>query len=115
MRGMDAWEAPEPNPYFLTRLNARMREERETAPTGWLARLKAAFAANARRPLAAMTLTVILLVGGGSYLSVSDMMAPPEPQPNEAAVVNDLQTLQTNAQALDALENLTSGSDAGGY
>ena len=25
---MDAWEAPEPNPYFLTRLNARLDEER---------------------------------------------------------------------------------------
>ena len=35
---LDAWKAPEPNPYFLTRLNARMREEREAAPAGWLAR-----------------------------------------------------------------------------
>ena len=29
---MDGWEAPEPSPYFLTRLGARMREEREAAP-----------------------------------------------------------------------------------
>src|SRR5580658_8159316 len=32
---LDTWEAPEPNPYFLTRLNARLDEERETAPAGW--------------------------------------------------------------------------------
>ena len=31
---LDEWEAPEPSPYFLTRLNARMREEREAAPAG---------------------------------------------------------------------------------
>ncbi len=34
---LDAWEAPEPSPYFMTRLGARMREEREAAPAGWLA------------------------------------------------------------------------------
>jgi hypothetical protein len=38
---LDTWEAPEPSPYFLTRLDARMREEREAAPAGWLARLRA--------------------------------------------------------------------------
>ena len=37
MQLLDAWEAPEPSPYFLTRLGARMREEREAAPAGWLA------------------------------------------------------------------------------
>ena len=26
---MDSWQAPEPNPYFLTRLNARLDEERQ--------------------------------------------------------------------------------------
>ncbi len=36
MAFLDTWEAPEPNPYFLTRLDARMREEREAAPAGWL-------------------------------------------------------------------------------
>jgi hypothetical protein len=29
---LDTWESPEPSPYFLTRLDARMREEREAAP-----------------------------------------------------------------------------------
>ena len=111
---MDAWEVPEPTPYFLTRLHARVREERE-APAGWVARLMAYFAASARRPLAAMALTVVLLVGGGAYLSVSNLMVPPEPQANDAAVVHDLQTLENNAQVLDTLENLTSGSNSNGY
>ena len=111
---MDAWEAPEPSPFFFTRLTARMREEREAAPTGWLARLKGAFASSTRKPLAAMALTVMLLLGGGTYLSVSDLMQPP-PQANDAAVVHDLQTLENNAQVLDTLEKLTSNSDNGSY
>jgi len=37
MQMLDAWKAPVPSPYFLTRLGARMREEREAAPAGWLA------------------------------------------------------------------------------
>ena len=71
---LDAWEAPEPSPYFLTRLDARMREERQAAPEGWFARLRDRFAygpAMHVRPLAAMALTVMLLVGGGAYLGVT--------------------------------------------
>ena len=66
---MDAWEAPEPSPFFFTRLNARMREEREAQPAGWLNRMRARFAYGPRmhgvhaRPLAAMALTVMLLLG----------------------------------------------------
>ena len=114
---MDAWKAPEPSPYFFTRLNARMREERQAEPQGWLARLKAQFAYGPRRhmrPLAATALTIALLAGGSAYLSVSHVMQP-QPQANDAAVVHDLQTLENNAQVLDTLEKLTSNSDNGSY
>jgi hypothetical protein len=114
MRLLDAWEAPEPSPYFLTRLGARMREEREAAPAGWLAgaiaRLRASVAYGTGlhvRPLAAMALTVILLVGGGAYLGITDWMQPTQPSP-QAAVVHDLQTLDSNAQVLDQMESLSS-------
>ena len=36
---LDEWESPEPSPYFLTRLRAHVKEEREKAPVsmfGWL-------------------------------------------------------------------------------
>ena len=29
---LDTWKGPEPSPYFLTRLDARMREERQAEP-----------------------------------------------------------------------------------
>ncbi len=117
MQLLDTWEAPEPSPYFLTRLGARMREERQAAPAGWLARGVARIRASIAygpglhvRPLAAMALTVVLLLGGGAYLGVTDWMQPM--QPTQTAVVNDLQTLDNNAQVLDTMQAL-SGSPSG--
>ena len=34
---LDEWQAPEPSPYFSTRVRARMREERANQRVGWLA------------------------------------------------------------------------------
>lgn len=113
MRLMDAWEAPEPNPYFVTRLNARLEEERTAEPAGWLERLRARLIYGSRltmRPVAAMALTVVVLVGGGTYLGLSDLEAPKPPQP-QAAVVHDLQTMDSNAQLLDQLETMSDQND----
>jgi hypothetical protein len=116
---MDAWKAPEPSPYFMTRLSASMREERKAAPAGWfagaIARLRATVAYGPglhARPLAAVALTVMLLVGGGTYLGVTDWMQPAQQPGQNAAVVHDLQTLDSNAQVLDQMEALT-GSQNG--
>lgn len=113
MKLMDAWEAPEPNPYFLTRLNARLDEERTAEPASWLERLKARMVYGSRltmRPVAAMALTVAVLVGGGAYLGMSDLEGPRSPQP-QAAVVHDLQTMDSNAQLLDQLETMSDQND----
>ena len=117
---LDAWEAPEPSPYFMTRMQARMREERESAPTGWLARklasLRAGLTYGSRshaRPLAAMALTVMLLLGGGAYLDLEIWNQPAQPQSN-AAVVHDLQIQENNAQVLDQMEALTSTDNSNG-
>ena len=114
---LDTWEAPEPNPYFLTRLNARLDDERETAPVGWpmswYEKIRARLVYGSRmtlRPVAAMALTVVVLVGGGAYLGLSNLEQPAPPAP-QAAVVHDLQTLDSNAQLLDQLESLSSQND----
>jgi hypothetical protein len=119
MQLLDTWEAPEPSPYFLTRLGAKMHEERQAAPAGWLARGVARIRATIAygpglhvRPLAAMALTVMLLLGGGTYLGVTDWMQPAQQTGQNAAVVHDLQTLDSNAQVLDQMESLT-GSQNG--
>jgi hypothetical protein len=114
---LDTWQVPEPSPYFMTRFQARLREESEAAPAGWLAsriaRLRAGFAYGPRthaRPLAAMALTVMLLVGGGTYLDLTDWNQSVQPPP-QAAVVHDLQTLDSNAQVLDQMEALSTNDN----
>lgn len=116
---LDTWEGPEPSPYFLSRLDARMREEREAAPANWpaswVAGLRARFAygpAMHVRPLAAMALTVVLLLGGGTYLGITDWDQSATTAP-QAAVVHDLQTLDNNAQLLDQLEAMSTTDENG--
>lgn len=113
MSAMDAWEAPEPNPYFMTRFQARLAEEKRAAPAGFFEKLRARIMYGPQmhvRPLAAMALTVLLLLGGGTYLDFYWQAPPAVPQ--QAAYVHDLQTLDNNAQLLDQLESL-SGDDSG--
>ena len=114
---MDTWEVPEPNPFFMTRFQARLDEERKAAPAGWAGRMVERLRARIlygpqlhARPLAAMALTVLLFLGGGAYLGITnwEQQAPPS---REAAVVGDLQTLDNNAQLLDQLENITDQPD----
>jgi len=112
---MDSWQAPEPSPYFLTRLNARLDEEREAPPAGWFERLRARFAYGPQlhaRPIAAMALTVVLLVGGGAYLGFTNWEQPTAPA--QTAVVHDLQVLDNNDQLLDQLETISSDSTSDG-
>jgi hypothetical protein len=116
---LDTWQGPEPSPYFLSKLDVRMREERAAEPVrwpaSWIERLRARIAygpAMHVRPLAAMALTVVLLLGGGTYLGVTDWDQPPS-TPDHAAVVHDLQTLDSNAQLLDQMEALSSSNETG--
>jgi hypothetical protein len=114
---MDTWEAPEPNPYFMTRFQARLAEERRAEPAGWAARLAGRIRARIlygpqlhARPLAAMALTTLLVLGGGAYLGVTNWEQQASPS-HQAAVVGDLETLDNNAQLLDQLENITDQPD----
>ena len=88
---LDVWEAPEPNAFFMNRFEARLREEKASR-LGWLARLRAHFVLGNPapvRPLAAMALTVLLLVGGGAYMSVTDLDHAATPRKGVQVVVTD--------------------------
>ena len=107
---MDRWEAPEPSPYFMTRMNAQLDEARQEPRAGWLERLRARIVYGPQmhvRPVAAMALTVVLLLGGGAYLGVSNWDQPAPAKPGQTAVVQDLQLLDNNAQVLDQLEAIS--------
>ncbi len=78
---MDDWEAPEPSPYFLTRLRAHVKEEREKAPAAagvfnWL-----------RRPVLAVSLATVLAAGGLMYRFIT-MDRPAEAGPARWQISN---------------------------
>src|SRR5262249_19816793 len=86
---LDEWEAPEPSPYFLTRLRAHVKEEREKAPASrWVAWL--------RRPVLAVSLATMLAAGGLVYrlISVTPAVDPEKPQVGTA--VADIDSLDKN-------------------
>jgi anti-sigma factor RsiW len=58
---LDEWEAPEPSPYFLTRLKAHAREEQEKAP------VRSGVLAWLRKPALAGSLAAMLLASGVLY------------------------------------------------
>ena len=110
---LDEWQAPEPSPYFDTRLQARLREEMARPATAWLNRLS-----WLRRPAWAMSLAAVifagaLLVGSKSYISQTETIATRPPslglpvQPGTA--VGDLQALERNDELyadFDVLDEL---------
>lgn len=97
MRGtmalLDEWQAPEPSPYFDTRLQARLREEMAKPQAGWLHWF--------RRPVMAAALTVLMGIGVGTLVIRNGGIrnaGPPIAQVSEGpgTAVSDLTTLDKN-------------------
>ena len=112
---LDEWHAPEPSPYFDTRLQARLREEMARPPARWYQSL---FSGSLLRPAwimsaAAVLFTGALLIGNRSYISTLETIATKPPalglpvQPGTA--VGDLQALEKNDELyadFDVLDEL---------
>ena len=87
---LDQWEAPEPSPYFDSRLRARLREAAQE-PQGWFAWL--------RKPAIAVALAVLMVVSVTIFRNAPDHseIAKNGKQPAVAATgtaVSDLQELE---------------------
>jgi hypothetical protein len=103
---LDTWKAPEPSPYFDQKLAVRLREEQAREPEGWFERLKSRLLFNTGRqfrPVLAGALALILLVGGGTFANLSGLG---HSSPQASAAVQDLQILDKNDQALQAMDQL---------
>jgi anti-sigma factor RsiW len=108
MSVLDEWQAPEPSPYFSSRLRARMREEAAIQPVGWLAWL--------RRPVVA-AVAVVLVAAGTGLLEMGrvshdrDTLATND-QPGVVRVNNTPGTAVSDLQYLDKNADLFSDFDA---
>jgi hypothetical protein len=108
---LDEWTAPEPSPYFDTRLHARLREAEAARPEGIFERTWSFFQFSTGRHLrSAMTgaLALALLLGGGT----STFLYLQQPAPQASAAVNDLRILDKNADALQQMDQLLDDSNA---
>jgi hypothetical protein len=106
---LDEWQAPEPSPYFDTRLHARLREEAAKQPVGWFHWI--------RKPALAMSLALVLVMGvtlfekGGVSRDDSTVV---DVLPEPGTAVSDLQALDKNQDLysnFDVLDDLEVQSD----
>ncbi len=103
---LDTWAAPEVNPFFDSRLMARLREEQQASPAGFLERWKARllYGSSVRmQPVLAGALAVAILAGGGTYADLSWQMAR---RTQESATLRDLQSLDGNDQVFQQLDSV---------
>jgi hypothetical protein len=112
---LDEWQAPEPSPYFDTRLQARLREEMARPAEHWYSRL---IPGLTLRPMwtaavSAVLFAVALIAGGRSYVTELDTIATKPPSlglPVEpGTAVADLQALDRNDELyadFDVLDDL---------
>jgi anti-sigma factor RsiW len=88
---LDEWVAPEPSPYFDTRLHARLREEVGKQRSSWMARL--------RVPALAMSLAAIVAVGATVFhleYKKTNNQSGPVAVADPGTAVGDLQALDQN-------------------
>ncbi len=103
---LDAWTAPEPSPFFDTRLHARLREAQAAAPEGFIERVRSFLLFSTGRhlrPALAGALALVMVVSGGSFVGIHGLHGGPAPA---SAAVNDLKILDNNAVALQQMDQL---------
>lgn len=103
---LDAFEAPEPSPWFDTRLAVRLREAQAAPPESLWQRFVATLQFSTGRhlrPALAGAFALILLLGGGTAAQLSGVFQHP---PQASAAVQDLQILDRNDQAFQTMDQL---------
>jgi hypothetical protein len=98
---LDEWAAPEPSPYFDTRLHARLREEAAKQPSRWSWR-------NLGRPVLAASLAAMVVVGATVFRLEEKRLHPRTPT---VATVIEPGTAVGDLQALDNNHDIYSDSD----
>jgi len=98
---LDEWQAPEPSPYFDTRLQAQLREEAAKPTNGWLRWF--------RSPALAVSLALMMMVAGGVRFFTGKPAPPVMVDAGPGTAVSDLQQLEKNHEIyadFDVLDDL---------
>jgi predicted anti-sigma-YlaC factor YlaD len=105
---LDEWQAPEPSPFFDTRMQALLREERGRRRWGvfhWL-----------RRPLVGFTSAAVLATGIGAAILVPQLRhganPPVEVTGARGTAVGDLQMLDKSSDLLAAYDDVNGDSSS---
>jgi hypothetical protein len=98
---LDEWQAPEPSPYFDTRLQARLREETAKQPVSWWQWI--------RRPAVAGAFALMMVVG----VTIFQRSTVKDPVGNMIAGIVDTTpgTAVGDLQALDKNDDLYANFD----
>ena len=104
---LDQWLAPEVSPYFDQKLAIRLREEQSAQPAGFFERMRMRLLLNTGRQFrpALAGAMALLLIAGGSSITISTLSHPPAPVA-VSAPVKDLQILDRNENALQQVDQL---------
>jgi anti-sigma factor RsiW len=107
---LDEWKTPEPSPYFETRMQALLREEKQKAPAGIFAGGMAWF----RRPVFGIASVAVLAFGAafltGDHFPGSNTNAPQVTVAPGTAVA-DLEFLDKSSDLLQDFDALDSSPD----
>jgi hypothetical protein len=99
---LDEWEAPEPSPFFDTRMQALLREEQRKSSVRWYDFL--------RKPAFSAAAVLLLAVGVGVYTGTHRKnVVPPA---SEGSAVVDLQKLDKDSELLDTYAALDDDNDS---
>lgn len=113
---LDEWQAPAVNDFFPVRMQAALRAEQGHA--GWLERLRMRMLLgnHTARPIAAFTLVLVLILGGGAYAGVETLTGQQAVVTPQSATLRDLQSLDQNKevfQQLNDIDQYGSSNDSG--
>lgn len=105
---LDEWQAPEPSPFFDTRLQALVREEKAKE-----AQKSASIFAWFRRPALAAAAAVALVIGAGVYTGMKDGRKPDATDKNNVVTASDtaVKDLQTLSNDQDVINNFAALDD----